>query len=278
MAASPEDRFANINGLRLHYLDWGGPSENFLLLLHGISGNAHSWDDFAGRVCDDFRVFSLDQRGHGDSEHAREGYPVAAFASDIFGLTMALGIEQFDLVGASLGARNAMPYAAEHSASLKHLVFVDFGPEIERAGARNVMAGVGGQRPLGFRNREEARGYFLQRNPASSSESIEHSINHSLRLNWADKLVWKHDPELLWITGSAGAREVPFLWESCAKITCPTLIMRGETSNILGRATMEKMVVTIPNARAIEIAGAGHSIHLDQPDEFERTVRDFLTS
>ncbi len=276
MVAAPADCFVGVNGLRLHYLDWGGPSDDVLLLLHGISGNCHVWDDFAEQVRGDFRVFALDQRGHGESEHAPEGYPVTAFASDIFEFGRALRFGRFDLVGASLGGRNAMPFAAEHSASLRHLVLVDSGPEIERSGAKTVMAGVGGERPLAFRSREEAGEYFRLRNLNSSRKQIERSIDYGLRLNWAKKLVWRHDPELLWITGSAGGREIPFLWESCGRINCPTLILRGEDSDILGRKTMERMLTVMPSATAVEVPGAGHSILVDQPVRFERAVRAFL--
>ena len=276
MVAAPADCFVEVNGLRLHYLDWGGPSDDVLLLLHGITGNCHAWDDFAEHVRDDFRVLALDQRGHGASEHAPEGYPVTAFASDIAGFRRALGFERFDLVGTSLGARNAMPYAAEHSASLRHLVLVDAGPEVERSGARTLMAGVGAERPLAFRSREEAAEYFRLRNPNTSPTQVERSIDYGLRLNWAEKLVWRHDPDLLWITGSAGAREIPLLWESCGRISCPTLILRGEDSDILGRRTVERMLEVMPTATAEEVPGAGHSILIDQPDRFERAVRAFL--
>ncbi len=278
MVAAPADCFVEVNGLRLHYLDWGGPSEDVLLLLHGISGNCHVWDDFAEHVRGDFRVLALDQRGHGASEHAPEGYPVTAFASDIVGFRRALGFGRFDLVGASLGGRNSMPYAAEHSASLKHLVLVDSGPEVERSGAKTLMAGVGVERPLAFRSREEAGEYFRLRNPNTPPQQVERSIDYGLRLNWAKKLVWRHDPELLWITGSAGAREIPLLWESCGRIKCPTLILRGEDSDILGRGTIERMLAVMPSATAEEIPGAGHSILIDQPVRFERAVRAFLAS
>ena len=276
MVAAPADCFVEVNGLRLHYLDWGGPSDDVLLLLHGITGNCHAWDDFAEHVRDDFRVLALDQRGHGASEHAPEGYPVTAFASDIAEFRRALGFGRFDLVGTSLGARNAMPYAAEHSASLRHLVLVDAGPEVERSGARTLMAGVGAERPLAFRSREEAAEYFRLRNPNTSPKQVERSIDYGLRLNWAEKLVWRHDPDLLWITGSAGAREIPLLWESCGRISCPTLILRGEDSDILGRRTVERMLEVMPTATAEEVPGAGHSILIDQPDRFERAVRAFL--
>ena len=276
MVAAPADRYVDVNGLRLHYLDWGGPSDDVLLLLHGITGNCHTWDDFAEHVRDDFRVLALDQRGHGASEHAPDGYPVTAFASDIAEFRRALGFERFDLVGTSLGARNAMPYAAEHSASLRHLVLVDAGPEVERSGARTLMAGVGTERPLAFRSREEAAEYFRLRNPNTSPKQVERSIDYGLRLNWAEKLVWRHDPDLLWITGSAGAREIPLLWESCGRISCPTLILRGEDSDILGRRTVQRMLDVMPTATAEEVPGAGHSILIDQPDRFERAVRAFL--
>lgn len=276
MVAAPADCFVEVNGLRLHYLDWGGPSDHVLLLLHGITGNCHAWDDFAAHVSGDFRVLALDQRGHGASEHAPEGYPVTAFASDIVEFQRALGFGPFDLVGASLGGRNAMPYAAEHSASLRHLVLVDAGPELEPAGAKTVMSGIGAERPLAFRSRDEAGEYFRLRNPNTSPRQVERSIDYGLRLNWAKKLVWRHDPELLWITGSAGAREIPLLWESCGRISCPTLILRGEDSDVLGPTIMERMLAVMPSATAVEVPGAGHSILIDQPDRFERAVRAFL--
>ena len=276
MVAAPADCFVEVNGLRLHYLDWGGPSDHVLLLLHGITGNCHAWDDFAAHVSGDFRVLALDQRGHGASEHAPEGYPVTAFASDIVEFQRVLGFGPFDLVGASLGGRNAMPYAAEHSASLRHLVLVDAGPELEPAGARTVMSGIGAERPLAFRSRDEAGEYFRLRNPNTSPRQVERSIDYGLRLNWAKKLVWRHDPELLWITGSAGAREIPLLWESCGRISCPTLILRGEDSDVLGPTIMERMLAVMPSATAVEVPGAGHSILIDQPDRFERAVRAFL--
>ena len=276
MVAAPADCFVEVNGLRLHYLDWGGPSDHVLLLLHGITGNCHAWDDFAAHVSGDFRVLALDQRGHGASEHAPEGYPVTAFASDIVEFQRVLGFGPFDLVGASLGGRNAMPYAAERSASLRHLVLVDAGPELEPAGAKTVMSGIGAERPLAFRSRDEAGAYFRLRNPNTSPRQVERSIDYGLRLNWAKKLVWRHDPELLWITGSAGAREIPLLWESCGRISCPTLILRGEDSDVLGPTIMERMLAVMPSATAVEVPGAGHSILIDQPDRFERAVRAFL--
>lgn len=275
ITASAHSRFVTVNGLRLHYLDWGGPSQRVLLLLHGITGNCHVWDPFAVRWREQFRIFSLDQRGHGDSDHAREGYPVTAFAEDVAAFARALGLERFDLAGISLGARNALPLAAQHPELVRRLVLVDCGPEVGREGARGTASRVG-QRPIGFRDADEAAAYFRELNPNWPADYVERLVTHGLRRNWANKLVWKHDPELVWITLSAGKREVPFLWEECARIACPTLILRGEQSTVLTPDILDRMLAVMPRAEAVVIPNAGHSIHADQPEAFERAVLSFL--
>src|SRR3990172_7040292 len=95
----PEDKYIDLGGVRLHYLDWGGTSPRPLVLLHGITGNAHSWDLFARSVCDEFRVYALDQRGHGLSAHAEDGYSLKNFVSDLANFVDATRIVPFDLVG-----------------------------------------------------------------------------------------------------------------------------------------------------------------------------------
>ena len=82
-AIQPTDHTVEVNGLGIHYLDWGGHSERNLLLVHGQGGNAHNWDHVARALRDEFRVIALDQRGHGDSDHTWEGYGVDRFASDL---------------------------------------------------------------------------------------------------------------------------------------------------------------------------------------------------
>src|SRR5689334_12563787 len=68
--------FVTVNGVRLHYLDWGGAGET-LLFLHGMGGTAHFYDDFAPRFTNQFRVLGLTRRGHGESEMPENGYDTA---------------------------------------------------------------------------------------------------------------------------------------------------------------------------------------------------------
>ncbi|MFC1864814.1 alpha/beta fold hydrolase [Chloroflexota bacterium] len=271
----PEDKFVSVNGLNLHYLDWGGHSERPLVLLHGLTSNAHSWDFFARSMCQDFHIYALDQRGHGDSEHAQDGYWVVLFTSDVYEFTRALGLGRFDLCGLSLGARVSMAYAGEHPETLTRLVLVDFGPEMATAGAKRVVGNVGAP-PLGFRNREEAIEYMKKANPRAGSEHLDNQVEHSLKVNWVGKLVYKYDRELFWITGSAGKKEVPYLWEQLPKITCPTLVMRGIESDVLSTEVAQRMLSLLPNGHFVEITNSGHPIPADNPEAFEKAVRDFL--
>src|SRR6185437_11857722 len=67
------DRFIVVNGLRLHYLDWGSESKPPFIMLHGISRVAHQFDHIAPYFTANYRVIALDMRGHGDSAWSPEG-------------------------------------------------------------------------------------------------------------------------------------------------------------------------------------------------------------
>ena len=69
----PQSKTVSANGHTLHYLDWGNVGKPVALLVHGLRGHAHSWDDVSAALCDDFHVLALDQRGRGDSDWAKDG-------------------------------------------------------------------------------------------------------------------------------------------------------------------------------------------------------------
>ena len=105
----PESKYLDINSVRLHYLDWGNQGCQPMLLLHGFMGNAHFWDDFANNFNKDFYIIALDQRGHGESSWRKvTSYTIDDHFSDIVKLVDLLDIDDFILVGHSMGGRNAI--------------------------------------------------------------------------------------------------------------------------------------------------------------------------
>jgi len=274
---TPKDRYIKANGIRIHYLDWGGGDKPVLVLAHGLGGNAHAWDSFirSGLApADKYRIIAIDQRGHGDSDHTRD-YSIQRFVEDFRAFADKMDFGKYDYLGHSLGARHGMAYAGDDWKHLNHLVLVDFGPEMERAGATQVR-GNSVQRPTSFRTMEEAVAFLRDQNPTRTAEQVRETAQYALRENYAGKIVWKQDPELGWISGGFGLKEVPYLWEQVAKIRCNTLIVRGANSNVLGTGVLARMLEVMPTAKSVEIADAGHGVPQDQPEAFWGAVNAFL--
>ncbi len=113
-----------INGLRFHYLDWGGDGPP-LVLLHGLASNAHIWDRVAPLLARRFRVVALDQRNHGLTDPAEDGFDFAAITADLLAFINTLNLERPLLVGHSWGAGTVLHYAAARPAL--GIVMVDGG-------------------------------------------------------------------------------------------------------------------------------------------------------
>lgn len=271
---TPADHYVEVNGLNVHYVDWGGDSTRNLLLVHGQGGNARNWDHIATALRDEFRVLAIDQRGHGDSDHTREGYAVTAFASDLALFAEAVGIAPYSYVGASLGARNGISYAGDHSDHLKHFVCLDYGPEMSVASARNQISGMN-RRPLGWRTVDEYVDQQRINNPRLSDEYARHQAQFALRLNYAGKYVTKSDPDMFWINGSFGVKEVPHLWEQWGKITCPILELKGAESDFLSPEIQARMRESQPGMRLVEVPESGHGITGDNPEFLLQELRRF---
>ncbi len=117
-----------VNGVRLHYLDWGGTGEP-LVLLHGLGTTSHVFDDLAPRLTDRFRVVALTRRGHAESEHPDGGYTIEQTTADVLAFLDTLGIRRAHVAGHSLGGAEAMRLAVEHPGRVRRIVFLDGLPD-----------------------------------------------------------------------------------------------------------------------------------------------------
>ncbi|MGB8981616.1 MAG: alpha/beta hydrolase [Anaerolineales bacterium] len=125
MDSSPhKSEFVNVNGIRLHYLDWGGEGPA-LLFLTGLGNSAHIYDQFAPRFTDKFRVLALTRRGHGDSDYPETGYDVDTLTEDVRQAMDALDMDKAILVGHSMANVELCHFAALHPERVLKLVFLD---------------------------------------------------------------------------------------------------------------------------------------------------------
>src|SRR6201988_355477 len=99
----PQSRFTEVQGIKLHYLEWGETGKPDLLLVHGWPSFASSWSTVAEYFCDRFHIIAPDLRGHGESDKPRTGYRLRDFTEDICGLIENLGLKKPAYVGPSWG-------------------------------------------------------------------------------------------------------------------------------------------------------------------------------
>jgi pimeloyl-ACP methyl ester carboxylesterase len=115
--------FVTVNGVRLHYLDWGGAGEP-LVLIHGLGDTPHYFDDLAPALRDRWRVIAYARRGHGRSE-VRSPYDADTLAEDLRQLLDSLSSPAVHLAGWSLGGRELTRFAELHPARVRTLIFLD---------------------------------------------------------------------------------------------------------------------------------------------------------
>lgn len=120
----PPDRFVVLDGVRFHYLDWGGDGEP-LLLLAGLGCSAHVFAELAPHLSDRFRVLALTRRGHGLTDRVQSGHALDEGAEDARRLLDALGIERAHVAGHSMGGGELSVLAARHPGRVARIVYLD---------------------------------------------------------------------------------------------------------------------------------------------------------
>lgn len=283
---TPRDHFVRLNGIRFHYLDWGNEHLPHVVLLHGGSLQAHTWDMAALLLRDKYHLIAPSQRGHGDTEWT----PDEDLDKDNGDLMLEdtrqfiehLGYDRVSLVGMSMGGINTIRYAALYPDRLVAVGIVDVAPETMREGQIEMEQ---------FRQETETLGSFedfLERAqkflPHRAPEHLRYSLTHSLKRTPDGRFTWKQDhrrrrmPEMS-DEERARLREerANALWRDLRSIDKPTILFRGEWSKILSPEVARQVIHTMPNARLVEIPRATHNVHSDNPKDFAATLDEFLS-
>lgn len=119
-----QSSFATANGIKLHYLDWGGKGK-VLLFLAGLGNSAHIFDDLAPKFTDRFRVLALTRRGHGQSDKPATGYDIPTLTEDIRQFLDQLNIKRVTLVAHSFGGDEMTRFAITYPDRVDKLIYLD---------------------------------------------------------------------------------------------------------------------------------------------------------
>jgi esterase len=271
-------KFIDINGLKLHYIDYGSDGQPYLLLLHGLNGNAHAFDMVAPNLTASHHVIALDLRGHGDSQWGPpDRYTPPNYLGDVGAFLKALRIEAASFIGSSMGGAMAMIFATLAPDIVDRLVLNDIGGEIVIEAPDPAQPALTDRR---FRTIADATRFYRESFhpvallPESAAEIL---TAHSVKIGEQGLLVWKTDPAVNSgaATGTGSGGRVIQMWSFYQKVRAPVLIVRGAESTALTRETVSKMLSVLPGTRAVEVPGVGHTPWLNEPVALQ-ALRDFL--
>ena len=254
-------------GVRLASQDFGGDGPP-ILILHGLAGQSSEWAGTARRLVPRFHVRGLDARGHGRSEPWPNDVSRAAHVADVEFVIDVLIRQPVVLIGQSLGGLTALQVAAGRPDLVRSLVVVEADPDaISKSAIAEVMASLRAW-PVPFTTRDQAVRFFG--GPSVAAEAWTSGLRKGEDGYWPS-----FDVEVMERTLREAARHV--YWEEWDSIGCPILVAVGE-EGIVPKGCGEAMIGRNPHARLVEIAGAKHDLHLDQPDKWDRALQQFLDS
>jgi esterase len=264
--------------LRFHFLEWGHADAPVIVLLHGGHQSAHSWDLVSLHLARRYRVLALDQRGHGDSEWARDvTYSNHEMSLDAEAFIGAMGLERPILIGHSMGGRNTMLLTRRNQALLRAAVIVDVGPELSDKGRTAIGGFV--QANQEFDDLEHFVSNVRKYDPYRSREHIERTVKYNMLERADGKYVSKCDsnPRRLNIVRGSGPLENITL-EDAASFDLPVLLVRGANSNILEAEAAERFASALPRGRLVTVPDCGHNVHGQNTLGFIAALGGFLES
>ena len=267
--------------VELHFTDTGPRDAPILVLVHGYSASLNTWDAWVRNLRKDYRVIRLDLPGHGLSRCVdNDEIGIEQFIASIDRVTHSLDVDQFTLVGSSMGGHTAWAYALAHPERLDGLVLVDAAGWLSAPGeddkdpvifkllrngfARNVM-------------KDLDMSALIRSGLENSFADPELVTDEMVERYSAMSRAPCHREALLKIMSGTTLR-VPASKERLSAITVPTLILHGDTDNLIPVAHAEKFADAIPGSKLIIYPETGHIPQEEQPVASVEDFRAFLAT
>lgn len=240
-----------------------------LLIIHGFLGTSDNWKTFAGQyAAEGFQVHALDMRNHGRSFHS----PVStyeAMVNDVAGYCSAHQIEDFDLIGHSMGGKIAMFFATSYPGMVSKLIVADIAPKYYRQHHQDILAGL------------NAVDFSVKPARADIEETLKKYINDPGTIQFLMKnLYWVEPGQLAFRFNlpvlTSKIENVGEALPENAVFDKPTLFLRGGNSNYIKDEDSSLIRKHFPKAVIATIKDAGHWLHAEKPKEFFESTLYFL--
>lgn len=279
----PASRWFVSQRLKLHYVVWGDERKPPVLLIHGGRDHARNWDRVAERLTDDYCLYGVDLRGHGDSAWAvGSQYSMIDHVADIAAFFDHIQRDPMLVVGHSLGGGVALQFTGVMPQRVQRVCAIEgLGPGIRSPRPAHLrmrewlasMRELETRTPRRYATLDDATARMREANPHLTPEMARHLTLHGSHHTDDGSLVWKFDnygrARSPYEFNVADAREI---WN---QIRCPVLLIRGDESFARDPET-DGIASAFHDYRSVLITQAGHWVHHDQLDLFMAELTPFL--
>jgi pimeloyl-ACP methyl ester carboxylesterase len=252
-----------------------------IVILHGLYGSSDNWYSIGRALADRHEVFIPDQRNHGNSPHSPD-HDYNLMSEDFNDFFIQHGLQRAVILGHSMGGKTALAFGLNHPEKVEKMIVVDISPfgydessAPEVISHEKIMQSLMILQPESLKDRQDADDrlrkhirsapvrQFLLKNLKRNSEGVFY---------WAMNLpvLQRHLPDIyasIMPSQQAKPGDIPVF---------PLLFIKGKNSGYLGKEEFENIRRYFPHAGIIEIEGAGHWVHAEQPDEFLKTIRNYI--
>lgn len=286
---APRHHTVDVQGLSIHYLEWGDPSGEPLVLVHGFLDLAYSWQPFVAELLAKtqrrLRIIAPDCRGHGDSGWVGAGgyYYFPDYIFDLDCVLRAAAIDRFKLIGHSMGGTISFQYAGTFPGRVSKLVLIEgVGPlgmnfsdaPLRMAAWIHEVHDRGRRHFREYSSVEAGASQLRQTNPRLGEPFALQLARAGMKQNDRGKWVWKFDP----LHRSAAPQ--PFYTAQARaflqRVECSVLIVDGKESRQTRRTDKQERYDAIRRHRRVVIERAGHMVHQDNPGRLAEVVATFL--
>ncbi|WP_417449624.1 alpha/beta fold hydrolase [Kordiimonas sp.] len=256
--------FTNPDGLKQYYRDYdnAGPRAPVVLCMPGLTRNPKDFDAIAEHLADRCRVIAVANRGRGLSDYDPDPsrYTPLTYVSDVMALLRHLGVKEVIALGTSLGGLMTILIQAMHPGTLKAAIINDIGPEVDPRGIARIKSYVGKGTPP--ETWEAAIKAVKQANAGvypNFSDADWEWYTRNLYADDAGKPKVQYDPAISQNFENADDQSAPDLWPAFAAMhSIPTVVLRGELSDILSEETLDRMAAEHPDLVPVIVPGLGH--------------------
>jgi esterase len=267
--------------MKLFFRKFGqGPA---LIILHGLFGSSDNWISIGKALSENFEVFLIDLRNHGNSIHTKE-HSYKLLKNDLFEFMVSQHIEKAVIMGHSMGGKAAMFFAVDYPEKIQSLIIIDISPrsyksldnpESQSIDHMNIITAMLSVDYSKVKSREDVDIILSQ---FIKSIRIRRFLlknvyrNHDGSFGWKLNLQTLHDnlPEIL-----DGLDPQKFI-NGNGVTGFPVLFIKGEKSNYILDEDLRLIKTIFPMSEMVTIPGAGHWLHSEHPDLLLKTLTYFV--